>query len=67
MCWKFMPYMLATSVGGRNITEATEKILMMLFCSRLISPSTASSRNWILLPRKVAWSDSDCTSRSVDL
>ena len=24
---------------------------MMLFCSRLIRPSTASSRNWILLPR----------------
>jgi len=36
--------MLAISVGGRNITATTEKILMMLFCSRLMSPSTASSR-----------------------
>jgi hypothetical protein len=59
--------MLAISVGGRNITATTEKILMMLFCSRLIRPSTASSMNWTLPPRKLAWSDSDCTSRSVDL
>lgn len=33
-----MPYMLATSVGGRNITAATEKILMMLFLLEVDQP-----------------------------
>ena len=30
--------MLATSVGGRNTTAATEKILMMPACSMLMRP-----------------------------
>src|SRR5215208_1013663 len=37
--------MLATSVGGISITATIEKILMMLFCSMLIRPRVASSRN----------------------
>ena len=34
-----------------STTAATEKILMMLFCSMLTTPSMASSRNWILFER----------------
>ena len=35
---KFIPYILAINVGGMKITEATVKILMILFCSMLIKP-----------------------------
>jgi hypothetical protein len=30
---KFIPYILATSVGGRNMTLTMVNILMILFCS----------------------------------
>jgi hypothetical protein len=40
--------MLAISVGGMISTETTETILMMLFCSMLISPRVASSRNMVV-------------------
>ena len=35
----------AIKVGGISATAATEKILMMLFCSMVTTPSMASSRN----------------------
>ena len=50
-------------MGGRKTTAATEKILMMPFCSIEIRPSTASSRKLILPDRKVAWSVSETISR----
>ena len=51
MSLKFMPYMLATSVGGTPTTETMVSTLMMLFCSMLISPSVASSSSCTLLVR----------------
>ena len=38
MYLKFMPYMLATSVGGTPTTDTTVSTLMMSFCSTLIRP-----------------------------
>ena len=38
MFLKFMPYMLATRVGGTPTTETIVSTLMMLFCSMLIRP-----------------------------
>src|SRR5207245_8711892 len=35
--------------------------------STLMTPTMASSRNVTLLPRWETWSDSDCTSRCIDL
>ena len=51
MYLKFIPYMLATRVGGTPTTETTVSTLMMLFCSTLMRPSVASSSNCTLLTR----------------
>jgi hypothetical protein len=42
-----------SAIHGMNTTAITENSLMMLFCSRLTSPKVASSKNWILLLRKL--------------
>ena len=39
------------TIGGTPTTETMVSTLIMLFCAMLIRPSTASSRNWILLVR----------------
>ena len=41
---KFIPYILAINVGGRNITLTTVNILMILFCSILTRPKKVSCR-----------------------
>jgi hypothetical protein len=41
---KFIPYMLAIRVGGRNTTFTTVKILIILFCSILTRPRKVSWR-----------------------
>lgn len=51
--------MLAMSVGGRKKTAATDKSLMILFCSMLIMPRVASRRKLILLDIKFGESGSD--------
>ena len=59
--------MLATSVGGRKTTAAIEKILMILFCSRLMNPIVASIRNLIFSKTNPEWLVSDSMSRSAPL
>ncbi len=39
MLWKFIPYMLATKVGGMPTTEAMVRTLNSSFCSVLMKPS----------------------------
>ncbi len=50
-------------VGGRKMTAATEKILMILFWLTLMKPSVVSSRNLILSKRKAVLAISDSESR----
>ncbi|MNH18135.1 hypothetical protein D3C79_778310 [compost metagenome] len=57
--------MLAIRVGGRKITAATEKILITLFCSRLVTPMEASSWKLILSNRNWVWGKRDSTSCSI--
>ncbi len=51
---KFIPKVDAIRVGGRKITDTTEKILMMPFCSIPIRPSVASNKNVIFDATKFA-------------
>ena len=63
--FEIMPWIVAIGVGGINTTAITENSLIMLFCSRLTTPSIASSTKVILLERQEAWSVSDVTSRGM--
>ncbi|MNE81392.1 hypothetical protein D3C80_1780360 [compost metagenome] len=54
-------------MGGKNTTDAIEKILMMPFCSMLMMPREASSRNVRLPETKEACSLNDWISRPIDL
>ena len=57
--------MLAIRVGGRKATEATEKILMILFWLMLMKPTVASIRKLILSNKKDVWPSSDSMSRKI--
>ena len=48
MCWKFIPQILASKVGGIKATDTTEKILMILLWFKLIKPTVASIKKLIL-------------------
>ena len=63
---KFMPNILAMSVGGRNTTLMMVNTLKISFCSMLMRPSTASSMKLILFDRKAAYSESEFTSRETE-
>jgi hypothetical protein len=66
MYLKFMPNILAISVGGRNTTLMMVKTLKISFCSILMRPSTASNMKLILLERNAAYSEREFTSRETE-
>ena len=50
------------SVGGSNTSESTVKILMMLFCSKLIRPKNVFCKNSSRSNMKFVWSISELIS-----
>src|SRR5438045_319144 len=59
---KFIPKMPAIKVGGRNTSAAQENSFIAAFCSMLMRPNEASSRNWRLSDMKLACSPNEVAS-----